>query len=71
MLIRKSCEIKSKCAVVHEMCNFCVPLGPEDIFDVEMCRWLCLALRYLHGNLTMDYLNKVMIHEHTVYIYKR
>lgn len=50
---------------------FCVPLGPEDIFDVEMCRWLCLALCYLHGNLTMDYLNKVMIHEHTVYIYKR
>lgn len=53
------------------MCNSCVPLGPEDIFDVEKCRWLCLALCYLHGNLKMDYLNKVMIHEHPVYIHKR
>lgn len=50
------------------MCNF---LCPEDIFDVEACRWLCLALCYHHGNLTMDYLNKAMIHEHAVYIYKR
>lgn len=56
---------------IKNMCNFCVPLGPEDIYDVEVCRWRCLALCYHHGNLTMDYLNKAMIHEHTVYIYKR
>lgn len=62
---KQMCCFSLKCVI------FCVPLGPEDIFDVETCRWLCLALCYLQGNLTMDYLNKAMIHEHTVYIYKR
>lgn len=33
------------------ICHFCVPQGREDIFDVETCRWLCLALYYLHSNL--------------------